>query len=111
MNSNETEAGISPVLSTDGLGAWEVGPPDRGYSSRMFWTVRRRNPAFKGWSMGWETLLSKGGHQYRRFYDEAAAHWAVQKMNAPNTKLSVRPDRDGPLERGVRFCLRTTQNA
>lgn len=89
MKSNETNDGHSAVLSTDGLGAWEVDDSETGYNSRDFWTVRRRNPARKGWSMGWETLLSKGRQQSRRFYTLEAARKEVEKLNASNSNSTT----------------------
>lgn len=84
MSAANDESSREAATSTDELGAWEVGPGDTSYSLRNFWTVRRRNPAKKGWHRGWETLLSKAGHQHRRFYSEDAAHKEAAKLNASN---------------------------
>lgn len=63
--------------SNAGIGAWEVWP-GKGYNSRPFWTLMRRNPA---WALGWESLTTPSKRGERRFYDETKAKAFAGKLN------------------------------
>jgi hypothetical protein len=66
----------------EALGPWEVAGPTRGYSGRVFWTLRRLNPRLDNTPCrGWEPLLAPRRAQERRFYAEAKAIAEAEVLN------------------------------
>lgn len=61
-------------------GPWEVRG-DSGHNGAPFWKLMRRNPAWKGYSFGWETALTPLG-KVKRFYDLGKAEAEAAKRNA-----------------------------
>ena len=61
------------------LGPWEVFGPERGYSSRPFWKLVRKNRA---WRYGQDFLMTPKSRDARRFYSEDRASACAMKLNA-----------------------------
>jgi hypothetical protein len=59
------------------VGPWSV-ERGKGYASRPFWILTRRN---KAWQYGQETLLNASRRDARRFYDEAKAIAEAERLN------------------------------
>jgi hypothetical protein len=74
-----TTTRIAPTASVVGaaIGPWEVWP-GKGFSSRAFWVLARRNPA---WRLGREYLLNASRRDERRFYAQDKADAEAARRN------------------------------